>query len=124
MDTSKKNPVYSRTDSSKLNISDEEWRNHFRQHYEGQDLDYDYFAPAYRYGAEMGRNDRYRGRQYDDIESDLRRDYETRYPGSAWDRIKDAVRHGWEKVTGQTWCYTLSKYDAAARPDLDLLEDR
>jgi peptide-methionine (R)-S-oxide reductase len=26
MDTSKKNPVYSRTDSSKLNISDEEWR--------------------------------------------------------------------------------------------------
>lgn len=26
MDTSKKNPVYSRTDSSKLNMSDEEWR--------------------------------------------------------------------------------------------------
>jgi peptide-methionine (R)-S-oxide reductase len=26
MDTSKKNPVYSRTDSSKVNISDEEWR--------------------------------------------------------------------------------------------------
>jgi len=26
MDTSKKNPVYSRTDSSKVNITDEEWR--------------------------------------------------------------------------------------------------
>jgi peptide-methionine (R)-S-oxide reductase len=26
MDTSKKNPVYSRTDSAKVNISDEEWR--------------------------------------------------------------------------------------------------
>ena len=26
MDTSKKNPVYSRTDSSKVNISEEEWR--------------------------------------------------------------------------------------------------
>ena len=26
MDTTKKNPVYSRTDSSKVNMSDEEWR--------------------------------------------------------------------------------------------------
>ena len=26
MDTTKKNPVYSRTDSSKVNMTDEEWR--------------------------------------------------------------------------------------------------
>jgi hypothetical protein len=82
-------------------IPDEDWRNHFRQHYEGQGLDYDYFAPGYRYGADAARNDRYRGRRYDEIETDLRRDYESRYPGSAWDKIKDAVRHGWDRMTNR-----------------------
>jgi len=83
-----------------VDIPDEEWRNHFRQHYEGQDLDYDYFAPAYRYGAEMARNERYRGRRYEEIESDLRSGYEARHPGKTWDRIKDAVRHGWNRMMG------------------------
>lgn len=82
-------------------IPDEDWRNHFRQHYEGQGEDYDYFAPGYRYGSEAALSDRYRGRRYDEIESDLRRDYENRYPGSAWDRIREAVRHGWERATNR-----------------------
>lgn len=83
-------------------IPDEDWRNHFRQHYEGQGEDYDYFAPGYRYGAEAARNQRYHGRSYDEIEADLRRDYESRYPESAWDRIKEAVRHGWERATNRS----------------------
>jgi uncharacterized protein (TIGR02271 family) len=39
--------------------------------------------PNYRYGYGAGRDTQYRGRQFDDVEPDLRREYETRY-GRNW----------------------------------------
>ena len=41
------------------------------------------------------------GRNWSEVESDLRTDWERRNPGNAWDRLKDSVRYGWEKVTGR-----------------------
>ena len=42
---------------------------------------------------------RYAGRNFDDIETDLRRDWNTRHPGEGtWDNIKDSVRRAWHKV--------------------------
>jgi hypothetical protein len=32
---------------------------------------------------------------------DARRDWESRHPGSAWDKVKDSVQYAWEKVSGQ-----------------------
>jgi len=39
--------------------------------------------PNYQYGYSAGRNSQYQGRQFEDIEPDLRRDYEDRY-GRDW----------------------------------------
>jgi uncharacterized protein (TIGR02271 family) len=62
---------------------------------------YDDYAPAYRYGYKMAGDSRYRGRSWNEIEADLRTDYGRSYPDSNWERMKDAVRHGWEKMTGR-----------------------
>jgi len=35
------------------------------------------------------------------VESDLRADYGRRYPNSTWDKMKNSIRYGWDKVTGR-----------------------
>lgn len=82
---------------------DSRYRSHWDSNYSSLGGSYDDYAPAYRYGSDMAGSDKYRGRQWDDVESDLRSDYDTRYGasgGSAWEKTKDAVRHGWNKMTG------------------------
>ena len=34
-------------------------------------------------------------------EPDLRAGYERKYPNSTWDKMKDSVRYGWNRVTGK-----------------------
>jgi len=57
--------------------------------------------PAYEYGSRYAGDPRYKGRSWDQVENDLRSDYERTNPGSTWNNVKAAVRHGWERVTGQ-----------------------
>jgi uncharacterized protein (TIGR02271 family) len=78
---------------------DSDFRNHFAATYPAGD--YEDYAPAYRYGSDIANDTRYRGREYSEIEPELRDDYSRRYPNSAWERVKDSVRYGWEKVTGR-----------------------
>ena len=53
-----------------------------------------------RYGYESAG--KYKGRAWSDVESDLERDWNSySYRGkSTWQQVKDAVRDGWDKVTG------------------------
>jgi len=79
---------------------DDYYRNHFLANYSGED--YDRIKPAYAYGSEMARQDKYRGRKWDEVENDLRSDWSTRSGGTAgdtWDRMKAAVRRGWDRMT-------------------------
>jgi hypothetical protein len=57
--------------------------------------------PAYRYGYDLGNNTWYQGKDWATIEPEVRRDWERRHPESAWENFKDAIQHGWNKVTGQ-----------------------
>ncbi len=57
--------------------------------------------PAYEYGYRSATNEAWRGRSWDQVENNLRADYEKNNPGSAWDRVKNSVRYGWEKATGK-----------------------
>jgi hypothetical protein len=82
------------------------YHTHYESNYASSGTDFDDVAPAYRYGNEMRQSDTYRGRHWDDAETDLKNDWHSRYGAhderSAWERIKAAVRHGWEKMTGDT----------------------
>jgi uncharacterized protein (TIGR02271 family) len=82
--------------------SETAFRSHWSSNYASGGGGYDEYAPAYSYGSEMARSDKYRGRKWNDVESDLRSDWDTRQGkggASTWEKFKDAVRHGWERIT-------------------------
>lgn len=83
---------------------DVHWRQSFGSRpYVSADRVYEYYQPALRYGFESAS--RYRGRQWEEVEPELSRGWETyEHRGeskSKWDEIKDAVRDGWDRVTGK-----------------------
>ena len=81
------------------------FRNDWKTNYASLGGTYDDYAPAYQYGSQMRRDARYQGRNWDDIESDLRSDWDTRYGkggASTWEKMKAAVRRGWDKITPDT----------------------
>lgn len=80
---------------------DQEFRDYYTKTY-GSSGNYQDYAPAYRYGYEMANDPRYRGKDFSQVESDLRTDYGRRYPNNTWDKMKDSVRYGWDKVTRRT----------------------
>jgi hypothetical protein len=78
---------------------DEYWRENYRTRpYVDQSASYDESRPAYQYGWES--RSRYAGRRFDDVESDLRSDWERRHSGTGmtWDRAKGAARDAWDRV--------------------------
>jgi hypothetical protein len=81
---------------------EEDFRNHYDELYANEGTRYEEYRGAYRYGATIGRDDRYRDMHWNDIEPDARRDWEKTSAGDGhtWERFKAAVRHGWDRVTG------------------------
>ena len=90
------------TSSSGTAFDDSDFRTDFQSRYGTAGASYDTYQPAYHYGYDMASDARYRGRSFDEVESDLRTDYGQRYPNSTWEKMKDAIRYGWNKVTGKT----------------------
>ena len=80
---------------------DDDFRSDWNTRYATMGGSYDDYAPAYRYGSTLGADTRYKGRSWDEVETNARSDWQTKYPGSSWDNFKAAVRHGWERVSGQ-----------------------
>src|SRR6185436_2185910 len=76
---------------------DNDFQSNFKTAYANTGMTYEQCAPAYQYGSQLGSNQRYAGRDWNAIEPDARRDWESRSPGT-WDRMKNAVRYGWERV--------------------------
>lgn len=91
-------------DSASPEIDDDSYyRSHWTTRYasSADSGDYDAYVPAYIYGSEARRSEKYRSREWRDAEPDLKAAWEARHPGqlSAWDKFKDAVRHGWNRIT-------------------------
>ncbi len=75
------------------------WRDNFsREPYYQSGTTFDDYAPAYRLGWES--RSRYAGRRFEDVESDLSRDYESRRGKSklSWDHAKRATRAAWDRI--------------------------
>ncbi len=77
----------------------DEFRSDYALRYAMQGGTYDDFDLAYRYGHALASDARYDSRNWDDIETDARADWEQRHPQTAWERYKAAVQHAWERVT-------------------------
>ena len=85
-----------------VNPTDEDayWRENYKTRpYYTPGSTYDDYAPAYQYGYTA--RSKYPNRGYDDVEGDLRRDWESdaKYKGHNWDRAKLAVKDAYTRVS-------------------------
>ncbi len=78
-----------------------DFENDFKRRYANNGGDYSTYAPAYEYGYQMGGDPRFKGKSWDEVEPTIKSDFGRRYPEGAWERMKDAVRVGWDKITGK-----------------------
>jgi hypothetical protein len=76
------------------------WRDNYKTRpYAQGDYTYDDdYRPAYQYGWES--RSRYQGRKFDEVESDLGRDWDRTKGRSrlGWERAKEATRDAWHRV--------------------------
>lgn len=75
------------------------FRTHWEKTFSYSGGTYQEFDPAYRYGESMAGNPGYRDKPWDEVEPELRGDWESRQAQSSWEKFKDAVRAGWERVS-------------------------
>lgn len=76
--------------------SDTAWRTHWSSNYGNTGGAYEDYAPAYTYGNQMANQ--YKGRQWNDVEGELRSDWDARNGktgASTWEKFKGAIRQGW-----------------------------
>ena len=84
-------------------VNPTEYTEHFRSSYESApyysaNRTWNDYEPAYKYGYD--RYSEYRGQKFDDIESNLERDWNATRGKSqlAWDEARGAVRDGWHYI--------------------------
>ena len=77
------------------------FRTHYQTTYQTPGRSYEEYGPAYRYGYDLAGNPQYRDMTWEQVEMDARRSWEREHQDTLWDDIKDAVREGWMRVTGQ-----------------------
>ena len=83
--------------SAEWDTHEQEFRSDYETNYAGRGGTFDDYAPAYRHGFDNAQN--YRGRNWDDVEPDLQRDWERNNPGREWSRFKNAARRGWQRMS-------------------------
>jgi hypothetical protein len=79
-------------------VEDAYWRDNYKSRPYAAGATYDQYRPAYQHGWES--YSRYRGRKFDEVEPDLRRDWETgrSNTGLGWDKARSAARDAWDRV--------------------------
>lgn len=76
---------------------DSDYRTHYQTYGASSGYTYEQYQPVYRYGYSLANEPHYRGWEWEQIEPEARRRWETRNPGT-WDRFKDSVRYTWMRA--------------------------
>ncbi|MHB0857334.1 MAG: YsnF/AvaK domain-containing protein [Anaerolineae bacterium] len=92
--------ISGRSDAGDYSKFDNAYRRHFLDTYGTSSHDYGYYEPAYQYGSDLARSNRYSNRDWSDIEMDIRGSWEQQNPGT-WDDVKDAIRQGFYAIRGE-----------------------
>jgi hypothetical protein len=77
----------------------EYFRSHWEKTFSYTGNTYQEYDPAYRYGESMAGNPGYKDKPWEHAEPELRSDWESKHPQSSWEKFKEAVREGWDRVT-------------------------
>ena len=68
---------------------------HFRNRAAGSTRTFDRAEPNYRLGYEAGYDERYRGREFEDVEPELRRSHTG---ADSWEHLREEIREGWTRA--------------------------
>jgi hypothetical protein len=86
-------------------VEDAYWKSNYNNRpYVEKNAQYETYRPAYRTGYEgYGR---YQGKKFEEVETDLQRDYEKNKGASAlaWEKAKPATRDAWQRVDKSCGC--------------------
>ena len=74
------------------------FRTHWEKNMAYSGNTYQEFDPAYRYGESMAGNPGYKDKPWEHVEPELRSDWESKHAQSSWEKFKEAVRAGWERI--------------------------
>jgi len=80
---------------------EDDFRSNYRSSHRGSDYEFDQAKPAYRYGYELA-SDRTASGDWSSVESDARRRWEERNPGTTWEKVKDAARYAYDRARSKT----------------------
>lgn len=90
-----------------VNPTEEEsyWRENYKSRpYYKSGRDFEHYSPAYRFGWESASRMDYHGRRFEDVESDLSKNW-NRFRGSArteWNDVRAATRDAFERAQNRT----------------------
>jgi uncharacterized protein (TIGR02271 family) len=90
-----------RTDVQIERMDEDDFRRHWASTGASSGMTYEQCSSAYGYGCELGREEGAGGRQWSEVESEARTQWEDRNPGT-WDRFKEPVRYAWDKTRGRS----------------------
>jgi uncharacterized protein (TIGR02271 family) len=77
---------------------DNAFRSHYTQRYANTGYTYEQVQPAFFYGYTLANDQRYRDYDWNRLEPEARRQWETEHHDSPWESFKDAVRDSWQSV--------------------------
>jgi hypothetical protein len=85
-----------------------DFQSHYQNHYNDKGYSYNFYSPAYRYGYNLGTDNRFSTGDWDTVESQARRYWEQQNPNNPWDEFKDAVHYAWDKVRSSRYAQSGS----------------
>lgn len=74
----------------------ETFRTHWMETLGGKG-DFDQYERVYQFGYRSANDDRFRGKSYGDVESDVRADFGRDFSGHKYDDYSDAIRYGFDQ---------------------------
>lgn len=79
---------------------DTDFRQHYTTHFGRTGDPWDRYEPAYRFGYTLANDPAYSGKDWAVVEPDAHTLWEKRSTGT-WDKMKNAIRHAWDKARGR-----------------------
>ena len=89
-------------EGNSLNQGMADYRSHYQANLSDMGSSYEEYEPAYRYGAGLRSDSRYANRAWNDVEAEAQRDWSSHNPSGNWEKFKQAVKHGWDSITGNS----------------------
>lgn len=80
---------------------DTDFRQNYQTNYLQSGYTYDQYQPAYEFGTSLFSDTRYKGNDWNSIQTNVQQNWEQKNPGT-WDQFKDSIQYAWGKVSGQT----------------------